>query len=224
MLRHLLYPLLAYRSVLHPTLLLSLIVVPCWLVIRLYRIRTSAHRTSFGREVLLLAFVVYLCGVAAATLDPNDRARMRTPAMPGIELRPRLATLACSSPKLASGSSARFFCMYNAKGNVLLFFPLGVLIPLLWRRLRFWTVILIAIALSAGIEILQYISQAWGSYRLTDVNDVILNTLGACAGLAVVSVLRSLLYRDRDASAPSGSGPAARLSMTDSARSRSNDR
>jgi len=192
MLRYLLYPFLAYRSVLHPTLILSLIVVPCWLALRLYRLRSSAHRPSLGHEFLLLAFVVYLCGLAAATLDPNDRARMRTPAMPGIELRPKLATLTCSSPQLPNGSNARFFCLYNAKGNVLLFFPLGVLIPLIWRRLRFWNVVLIASAVSLSIETLQYVSTVWGSYRLADINDVILNTLGACVGLIVVSVLRSI--------------------------------
>ena len=193
MLRYLIYPFLVYRSVLYPTLILSLIVVPCWLVFRLYRVRASGHHPSFGREVLLLTFIVYLCGLAAATLNPNDRPRMRTPAMPAVELRPNLATLACSSPTLQSGSNARFFCMYNAKGNVLLFFPLGILIPLIWRRLRFWNVILIAIAVSLSIEVLQYVSRAWGSYRLADINDVILNTFGACLGLAVVSVLRLLL-------------------------------
>lgn len=193
MLRHLVYPFLAYRSVVYPTLVLSLIVVPCWLVFRLYRLRVSAHRVSFGREVLLVAFVVYLCGLAAATLNPNDRARMRTPAMPGIELRPKLATLTCSSANLPSGSKARFFCNYNAKGNVVLFFPLGILLPLLWSRLRFRNALLIAIAVSVSIEVLQYISRAWGSYRLADINDVILNSLGACLGLALVALLRLLV-------------------------------
>ena len=195
MLRYLLYPLLVYRSVLYPTLILSLIVVPCWLVLRLYRLRKSGRRSSLGREILLLTFVVYLCGLAAATLDPNDRARMRTPEMPGLQLRPKLSTLACSSPNLPKGSKARFFCMYNAKGNVLLFFPLGILIPLIWRRLRYWNVILIAIAVSFSIEALQYVSRVWGSYRLADINDVILNTLGACVGLAVVSVPRLMFER-----------------------------
>ena len=193
MLRYLLYPFLVYRSVLYPTLILSLIVVPCWLAFRLFRLRTSGDRASSGREFLLLTFVVYCCGLAAATLNPNDRARMRTPAMSGIELRPKLATLTCSSANLPSGSNARFFCLYNAKGNVLLFFPLGILIPLIGRRLRFWNVVLIAIAVSVGIEALQYISRVWGSYRLADINDVILNTLGACLGLVVVSALRVVL-------------------------------
>lgn len=206
MLRNLLYPFLLYRSVLQPTVILSLLVVPCWLVLRLYRVRSSARRSSFGHEFLLLTFVVYLCGLAAATLNPNDRARMRTPAMPGLELRPKLTTLACTSPNLPKGSRARFFCMYNSTGNVLLFFPLGILLPPIGRRLRFWNVILIAIALSSGIELLQYISRMWGSYRLADINDVILNTLGACAGLAVVSVLRLLL---RSSTSLAGSNAAA---------------
>jgi glycopeptide antibiotics resistance protein len=34
---------------------------------------------------------------------------------------------------------------------------------------------------------------------LADINDVILNTLGACAGLVVVSVLRRLLPRSSPA-------------------------
>jgi glycopeptide antibiotics resistance protein len=72
----------------------------------------------------------------------------------------------------------------------MLFFPLGILIPLVWRHLRFWRGTQIAIALSFGIELLQYLSSAWGSYRAADVNDVILNVLGASLGLALVSLLR----------------------------------
>jgi glycopeptide antibiotics resistance protein len=72
----------------------------------------------------------------------------------------------------------------------MLFFPLGILLPLVWKRLRFWRAIQIAIALSCSIELLQYLSSAWGSYRSADVNDVILNVLGASLGLALVSLLR----------------------------------
>ena len=48
----------------------------------------------------------------------------------------------------------------------------------------------IALALSLGIEVFQYVSRTWGSYRLADVNDVILNGLGAGLGLVLVSALR----------------------------------
>jgi glycopeptide antibiotics resistance protein len=191
MFRHLLYPFLPYRSFFFPFLVLSAIAVPCWLIFRLYRLRTPGHRLSFRREILLLTFVVYLCGLATATLIPNHNSRLAAEAAMGIDLRPNLASVTCSSATLPRGSTAQAFCVHNAKGNVMLFFPLGILIPLVWRRLRFWRGIQIAIAISVSIELVQYLSRAW-SNRNADVNDVILNVLGAGLGLAIVFLLRLL--------------------------------
>ncbi len=126
MFRHLLYPFLVYRDIAFPFLVLSAIAVPCWLVFRLYRLRTPEHSLSFQREILLLTFVVYLCGLAAATLIPNHSSRFRAEANVGIDLHPDLASLTCSSATLPSGSTAKSFCVRNARGNVLLFFPLGI--------------------------------------------------------------------------------------------------
>ena len=186
----LIYPFLPYRSFFFPILVVSLIVVPCWLVFRLYRHRTRGHPLSFQREILLLTVALYLSGLAAATLTPNRSSRLVAEGRGGIELHPRLASLTCSSASLPRGSRARAFCVHNARGNVMLFFPLGILIPLVWTHLGFWRGIRIAIALSISIELLQYFSSAWGSYRAADVNDVILNVLGASLGLALVSLLR----------------------------------
>ena len=185
-----LYPFLVYRSFFFPFFVLSLIVVPFWLVFRLYRLRAHRQPLSFRREILLLTFVLYLCGLASATLTPNHRLRVGTEATVGVQLRPNLASLTCSSGRLPTGSNARFFCMYNAKGNVLLFIPLGILLPLVWRRLSFWKGIQLAIAISVSIELLQYVSRLWGSYRLADINDVVLNAFGACLGLALGFLLR----------------------------------
>ena len=195
-----LYPFLPYRSLLFPVLVLSAIAVPCWLAFRLYRHRTSGQRLSGPRELLLLTFVVYLAGLAAVTLIPNRNSRRAAEAAIGIDLRPNLASLTCMSGTLAQGSPARGFCVRNAQGNVMLFFPLGILIPLIWRRLRFWKVIQIAVALSISIEIVQYLSRAW-SNRAVDVNDVILNVVGACLGLMLVSLARSF-GRSRAAGEP----------------------
>jgi glycopeptide antibiotics resistance protein len=188
MLRHLLYPFLVYRSIAYPFFVVSSVVVPTWLLFRLYRLRANRHPLSFRREALLLVFVLYLCGLAAATLTPNSRKPAGETA--GVVLRPNLISLTCASPGMPAGSRTRFFCMYNAKGNVLLFVPLGILLPLVWTRLRFWRALQIAIAVSVGIELLQYVSKAWGSYRLADINDVLLNAFGASFGLLVVYLLR----------------------------------
>ncbi len=190
MLRHLLYPFLPYRSFAIPILVLSAIAVPCWLILRLYRLRTSGRPMSFQRELLLLIFVAYLSGLAAVTLEPNHPSRAVAEAMVPVELHPDLASLTCSSALLPSGSTAQGFCVRNARGNLLLFIPFGILLPLIWRRLRFWNGLQIAIAVSCSIELLQYVSRAWGSYRTADVNDFILNVLGAGLGLGLVLLLR----------------------------------
>ena len=189
MLPRFLYPFLVYRSFIFPFLTLSAITVPCWLIVRLFVLRTRARPLSFSHEILLLVFVLYLSGVASATLGPNHGSSARAEAT-GVRLQPSLAALTCTSTGLRSGSRAQFFCKHNAVGNVLLFIPLGILLPLVWMRLRFWSGMLIAIALSAGIEILQYLSRTWGSYRLADVNDVILNSAGAAFGLVLVMLPR----------------------------------
>ena len=152
----------------------------------------TGHRPSLHREILLLIFVVYLAGLAAVTLEPNRPSRMVAETMVKVELRPNLASLTCSSALLPRGSTVPGFCARNARGNALLFFPLGILLPLVWSRLRFWRGVQIALALSVGIELVQVLSMAWGSYRTADVNDVILNCLGASLGLGLVSLLRLL--------------------------------
>ena len=184
------YPFLVYRSIAVPFLLVSAIAVPCWLVFRAARLRRLGQRPSFGREIVLLIFVVYLSGLAAATLEPNRPSRSVAESMMGVELGPRVASLTCSSATLYTGSTARSFCVRNLAGNVALFVPLGVLLLLVWPRLRVWRGLLVALGASVGIELLQYVSRAVGSYRSVDVNDVILNVVGASIGLALVSLLR----------------------------------
>ena len=185
-----LHPFLPYRSFLVPILVLCAIVVPCWLVFRLYRARTRGQPLSFGRELLLLTFVLYLSGLAAVTLIPSRSSRAQVEAADGFKLRPDLSSLTCPAATPSTGPTAARFCMRNAAGNLVLFIPLGLLIPLVWRRLRVRDGILIAIAFSVGIELLQYLSRMVGSKRLADVNDVILNVLGACLGLALGMLLR----------------------------------
>lgn len=188
--RHLLYPFLPYRSLVLPILVLSAIVVPCWLAFRVYRARSAASSLSWRREALLLIVVAYLSGLAAVTLVPNHPSREVAHSTPGIALRPSGASLTCSGATLPEGSRARGFCVRNARGNVLLFIPLGFLLPLVWTGVRLRRALSIAIAVSVGIEVLQYFSRALGSQRTADVNDVLLNAFGACIGLALVSLLR----------------------------------
>lgn len=70
--------------------------------------------------------------------------------------------------------------------NVVLFLPFGVLQPLCdrcrGRRQRFWRCLLLALALSAGIELVQPLLHV---FRRADITDVITNTIGGVLGYAL---------------------------------------
>jgi glycopeptide antibiotics resistance protein len=70
-------------------------------------------------------------------------------------------------------------------GNIAAFVPLGLLLPLAFKlRWPIVTVGLVALALSVGIELGQATISEWlgYAYRSTDIDDVILNVLGALVG------------------------------------------
>src|SRR4029450_10081640 len=68
----------------------------------------------------------------------------------------------------------------GAAGNVALFMPLGFLLPMLGPAFgRFWRTVATGFALSSLIELSQV---AFPGIRRADVNDVLMNTLGAAAG------------------------------------------
>lgn len=83
--------------------------------------------------------------------------------------------------------------------NVVLFMPFGFLLPCIWSRLRSAKRLLPA---GFGFSLLIELSQTLNNRR-TDVDDLILNTLGALFGLLVFR----LLHRKKPGAADGGNGP-----------------
>lgn len=72
-----------------------------------------------------------------------------------------------------------FHAIVNLVGNVVMFIPLGFLLPRIWRKLRgFFRTILTIAVLVIAVEILQYVTLL-GSL---DIDDFILNITGAVIG------------------------------------------
>ena len=70
--------------------------------------------------------------------------------------------------------------------NIVLFLPLGFLLPLIWPNYnRFWRILIFGAALSLLIELSQLLN-----IRSTDIDDLLLNTLGAMAGYACLPLAR----------------------------------
>lgn len=68
-------------------------------------------------------------------------------------------------------------------GNLVMLLPLGMYLPLRYRKMQhFLLVALVCCLASVLIETLQLVT----SFRSADVDDVLLNTIGACAGFWIL--------------------------------------
>jgi len=73
-------------------------------------------------------------------------------------------------------------------GNLIMLLPLGIYLPLLYKRTSsFFPVVIASMCISVTIELLQLVT----SYRSTDIDDVLLNTTGAGAGFIIYLVTRT---------------------------------
>ena len=73
----------------------------------------------------------------------------------------------------------------NSILNVLLFVPLGMMLPILWNRFQTQKhTVLFGFTASLAIELLQMLT-----FRATDINDLITNTLGAYLGFLCTNFL-----------------------------------
>lgn len=69
--------------------------------------------------------------------------------------------------------------------NIFLFVPLGVILPFLWKKYNSAkAVLLFGFFLSLSIELLQILT-----YRATDINDILANTLGSVLGYFLFSII-----------------------------------
>lgn len=138
------------------------------------------------RTAAFVAFALYLIVLIALTFAPfgsdNDLGKR-------INLEP-FATIRSA---LRHGSGSGVFRLMVL--NIAAFVPLGLLLPVVASRARGLVVVfLLALSLSVAIELGQLaVSQYVGyAYRSTDVDDVILNVLGAVIGYVVFVCLKFL--------------------------------
>ncbi|MGO3733400.1 MAG: VanZ family protein [Vagococcus sp.] len=80
--------------------------------------------------------------------------------------------------------------LYSDYLNILLFMPLGFMIPLMWKKFdSFRSTFRYALSISLTIEIAQLFTR----YRATDMNDIITNTLGAMIGWLFYKILSKFI-------------------------------
>ena len=135
-------------------------------------------------------FTIYAVVLVIATLAPP-------PISPsngnfGTNLVPIIHSIRCYVPDPGQPSTTAF-CTRIIIGNIALFFPFGLLFPLVFRK---WdsaaAVALAAFASSVVIEVLQYGGRWLGSPRWSDVDDVLFNVAGALFGYGILRMVQGV--------------------------------
>lgn len=158
-------------------------MLPLWLVVRLvvgYFRKERDEKFSISRELFFTAFFIYAIVVAAMTIAPTANSINN---VAGFNLIP-FHSLSIQIQSLRLGPAGEIiFELENLIGNLFLLFPLGIFLPLTDGRFqKTKTFFLTALTIAGSIELIQFISQYFGSFRVADIDDVILNTAGACLG------------------------------------------
>lgn len=188
-----------------PMCLLALVV---FLIVRPARLRRlKAHGLVSGtlREITLCLFLLFCAGLAALTLFPSniwtyvisfgrgwyDRASFFSfyptweQTMRGLDYLPNMLT-PFQEIRRALGHMS-YWGLFMLLGNIIMFMPIGFFTALLWRKSRWWKSLLVGFCASTTIEFIQFFIG-----RSTDIDDVILNTVGALAGFWIFWLLRAI--------------------------------
>lgn len=83
----------------------------------------------------------------------------------------------------------------NLFGNIAGFVPLGLFLPCLWKRLQSFRYFIVSIV--AGIVAIEII-QLFSLRGSCDVDDLILNILGAVLGYGVFKLLRNITTKETE--------------------------
>ena len=169
-----------------PFIFLEIVFLAIWLLIRI-AIWIKQKRIDLKREALSLLMYINLAVILRFTFFPMSKV--------DGHIQPLVFDIATAFPfrvnllpllNLFDYDSKRDLLL-NVIGNAAMFVPSGIVLPIVYKRLNtFWKVILAGIGISLCIEIIQLPFSA----RATDIDDLILNTIGVIAGYGIYALIR----------------------------------
>lgn len=165
-----------------------------YLAIRISILFFKKKKINFKMEGIKLILATYLILLIELTVlrhvyFPWDIRFSSDYNFHSVNLEPLIETI-----KLTNGQSS-FDFVYNLYGNILWFVPLGIILPRL-KQFKKYTLVksmLVGIGLSIAIECGQFIL---GS-GISDIDDVIFNSLGTLIGCGLYFILNRLLTKKK---------------------------
>ena len=159
-----------------------------WLLCRII-VWIKQRRIIWKREAVLLLMYVNLAVIIRFTFFPMSRVN-------GI-VQPLIYDASTAFPFRVNlipfvnlfDYDSRRDLLLNVIGNTAMFIPSGIVLPIIYKKLNcFWKVVAAGAMISLCIEIIQLPF----SVRASDVDDLILNTLGVVIGYGIYAAMKHL--------------------------------
>lgn len=176
-------------------------VLVFYIPIRIKYLKKKSKKIICFKEGLNLTFLIYLVSLFSILIiprlgiyigiDPFEIELMHT-----INTNERsynlvpFATITQQISDLKNGID-NYFPLTNIFANLLLFLPMPILIKLINKRIKSSYCLLITLCICIMCEILQYLE----GYRTCDVDDIILNFLGAVIGMISFNIAKNIYFK-----------------------------
>ena len=156
------------------------IFTPIYLLIRLIYFKINKSKLNYKKEIVLFVFYIYFIALISQTIF--------------ISLPKNLSNLfsITTDTKINTNAFLVFTHTYNSLknnnynyliinliGNIIAFIPIGILIPMIYKR-KLFEVLLFGFLTSFTIETVQLLL-----VRATDVDDIMLNVIGTFIGYLI---------------------------------------
>ena len=176
---------------------MNIFITACWILARaLTYVKTKQF--SLKREAQLILVYICIMVVARITLFPMELLDGHVqPLLFSLEqlLPPRLNLVPLVN---ILNYETLWETRINVIGNVAMFVPIGVLFPAVYKKVL--NTHCKALAAGAGFSLTIEILQLFFFERMTDVDDLILNTLGYAIGYGLYLLAKKLFKGKKEAS------------------------
>ena len=186
------------RMYIENMIIYMIVALPFYIVFRIIFIKRKQKQIKVLNEIILAIFTIYIIALASQTIIPQwDFGRMSdtgkfyfdvsiTNDLAKVNLIPFKTLYQYLFQTNAHVDSWSVISLLNITGNIILFSPIGFVVPLLWAHWRsLKKMLLLGLAVTCFIEVTQLFIG-----RSTDIDDVILNTIGVLLGYRIFRLFK----------------------------------
>ena len=152
--------------------IINILVYICFIIYQV--VKYKKRKNNIYNEIAISMFLLTLACIFALTgISPLSGLKLRQHGVFNI--------IPSHGVGIIMRSPDTFFKIKNIFGNIIMFVPIGFLLPTIWIRYRdLYKTTLFGMFLSLSIEVMQM-----PLARGTDIDDIILNTLGVVLGYGI---------------------------------------